>query len=53
MLDPMRRHGAAIPDGHTMRGQLRALAVSALSRAAGAPLLGGNRVELLEDARQS
>jgi cardiolipin synthase len=33
--------------------QLRGLAEAAFSRAAGAPLVGGNRVRLLEDAREN
>ncbi len=53
MLPRMRRQRPAIPDGHTMLVQLRELAASAFSRTAGAPLLGGNRVELLEDAREN
>jgi cardiolipin synthase len=53
MLDPMRRRDEVIADGHATLVQLRALAESAFSRAAGAPLIGGNHVELLEDAGQN
>ncbi len=40
-------------DERTMLPQLRELANQAFSRAAGAPLVGGNGVRLLEDAREN
>lgn len=49
----MKQPRAAIPDGHTTLVQLRGLAEAAFSRAAGAPLVGGNRIALLEDAREN
>ena len=49
----MKNRGGAIPDGHATLVQLRTLAEGAFSRAAGAPLIGGNHLELLEDAGQN
>ncbi len=50
----MRRWSRRIRwDDRATLAQLRELADSALSRAAGAPLLGGNDVRLLKDAREN
>jgi len=49
----MRRLGGSTPDERASLAQLRRLAGDALSRAAGAPLIGGNDVRLLEDAREN
>jgi cardiolipin synthase len=49
----MRRQGRSAPDERASLQQLRRLADDALSRTAGAPLIGGNDVRLLEDAREN
>ncbi|HJX62548.1 MAG TPA: phospholipase D-like domain-containing protein [Polyangia bacterium] len=41
------------PDDRAALPQLREFATRAFSRAAGAPLIGGNQVRLLEDAREN
>jgi len=40
-------------NGHNGREAVRVLAEGAFSRAAGAPLIGGNRVRLLKDAKEN
>ena len=47
MLRARPARSAAVPRN---LGHIRTLADQALSRAAGAPLIGGNRVKLLRDA---
>ena len=49
----MRRQRHIQRDERTALGQVRALADQAFSRAAGAPLIPGNRVRLLKDAREN
>jgi cardiolipin synthase len=49
----MRRHAPPVPDDRALLPQLRELADRAFSRTAGAPLIGGNRVRLLEDGREN
>lgn len=48
-----RRRGLPAPDERTALAQVRELAAGAFSRTAGAPLIGGNRVRLLKDAREN
>jgi phosphatidylserine/phosphatidylglycerophosphate/cardiolipin synthase-like enzyme len=50
MLRATPARSAAVPRN---LGQIRTLADQALSRAAGAPLIGGNRVKLLRDAAEN
>ena len=49
----MKQRSRSAPDERTALAQLRELAASAFSRAAGAPLIGGNHVRLLENAREN
>jgi cardiolipin synthase len=49
----MRPSDPQISDDHTALPPLRELADRAFSRAAGAPLIGGNQVRLLVDAREN
>ena len=49
----MRRQRHIQRDERTALGQVRALADQAFSRAAGAPLIPGNHVRLLKDAREN
>ncbi len=49
----MRHHGRPPPDERSSRTLLRDLAASAFSRAAGAPLIAGNRVLLLENGGEN
>lgn len=53
MLAHMQQPRGAVPDAHSMLVQLRGLAEAAFSRAAGAPLVAGNQVWLLEDAAEN
>src|SRR4051794_5502737 len=46
VVEERKRHGVAMP-------ALRAVADQAFSRAAGAPLIEGNGVKLLKDAREN
>lgn len=49
----MRRHRHRQPDERFLLPELREFADRAFSRAAGASLIGGNRVHLLKDAREN
>jgi len=49
----MRHRSRSAPDERTALVQLRELAAGAFSRTAGAPLIGGNHVRLLQDAREN
>src|SRR5512141_1919731 len=49
----MRLRSGYRPDERIVLLQLRELAVGAFSRVAGAPLIGGNRVRLLENGREN
>jgi cardiolipin synthase A/B len=49
----MRLRSGSRPDDRIVLLQLREVAVGAFSRVAGAPLIGGNRVRLLENGREN